>query len=80
MQCETVSGGPHGNQLIAEVFRKMQKQGYRTFYRGLNLGLIGMFPYSAIDLGTFGKQIRTYLLFKRKFRISEHGLLLQSTS
>lgn len=53
MQCETVSGGPHGNALIAEVFRKMQKQGYRAFYRGLNLGLIGMFPYSAIDLGTF---------------------------
>lgn len=54
MQCETVSGGPHGNALIAEVFKKMQKQGYRAFYRGLNLGLIGMFPYSAIDLGTFG--------------------------
>ena len=53
MQCETVSGGLHGNALIAEVFRKMKKQGYRAFYRGLNLGLIGMFPYSAIDLGTF---------------------------
>ena len=53
MQCETVSGGLQGNALIAEVFKKMQKQGYRAFYRGLNLGLIGMFPYSAIDLGTF---------------------------
>jgi solute carrier family 25 phosphate transporter 23/24/25/41 len=53
MQCETVSGGAHGNRLIAEVFKKMQAQGIRTFYRGLNLGLIGMFPYSAIDLGTF---------------------------
>jgi len=53
MQCETVSGGLQGNALIADVVRKMQKQGYRAFYRGLNLGLIGMFPYSAIDLGTF---------------------------
>ena len=53
MQCERVSGGPAGNALIAEVFKNMKVQGYRTFYRGLNMGLIGMFPYSAIDLATF---------------------------
>ena len=27
--------------------------GFRSFYRGLPMGLVGMFPYSAIDLTTF---------------------------
>ncbi|TRM67766.1 mitochondrial carrier domain-containing protein [Schizophyllum amplum] len=27
--------------------------GYRAFYRGLTIGLIGVFPYSAIDMSTF---------------------------
>lgn len=26
---------------------------FRTAYRGVTMGLIGMFPYSAIDMGTF---------------------------
>lgn len=29
------------------------KGGVRAWYRGLPLGLAGMFPYSAIDMGTF---------------------------
>jgi len=54
MQCETVSGGLHGNALIIETAKKMITQGaFKTSYRGLSMGLIGMFPYSAIDLGTF---------------------------
>lgn len=54
MQCETVAGGPAGNKLIIETAKKMYAQGaLRTSYRGLTMGLVGMFPYSAIDLGTF---------------------------
>lgn len=54
MQCETVEGGLHGNQLIAATARKMIAQGpLKSSYRGLTMGLLGMFPYSAIDLGTF---------------------------
>lgn len=54
MQCETVSGGLQGNQLIIATAKKMYQQGaIRTSYRGLTMGLVGMFPYSAIDLGTF---------------------------
>ncbi|PBP25754.1 hypothetical protein BUE80_DR003389, partial [Diplocarpon rosae] len=54
MQCETVSGGLHGNALIIATARKMYKQGaIKSSYRGLSMGLLGMFPYSAIDLGTF---------------------------
>ncbi|OWP02015.1 calcium dependent mitochondrial carrier protein [Marssonina coronariae] len=54
MQCETVSGGLHGNALIIATAKKMYKQGaIKSSYRGLTMGLLGMFPYSAIDLGTF---------------------------
>jgi solute carrier family 25 phosphate transporter 23/24/25/41 len=37
--------------------------GLRACYRGVTMGLIGMFPYSAIDMGTFEllkKSYRTY--------------------
>ncbi|KAL8738372.1 MAG: hypothetical protein Q9181_000843 [Wetmoreana brouardii] len=54
MQCETVEGGLHGNKLISATAQKMWKSnGVRSFYRGLPMGLVGMFPYSAIDLTTF---------------------------
>ncbi|OKL57433.1 hypothetical protein UA08_07181 [Talaromyces atroroseus] len=54
MQCEVVQGGNRGNKLIAETARKMwQSTGGFAFYRGLPLGLVGMFPYAAIDLSTF---------------------------
>ena len=53
MQCETVEGGLQGNRLMAATTRKMWAQGPRSFYRGLPMGLVGMFPYSAIDLTTF---------------------------
>ncbi|EPE25762.1 Mitochondrial carrier [Glarea lozoyensis ATCC 20868] len=54
MQCETVAGGLRGNALIIETAKRMYKQGgIRSSYRGLTMGLVGMFPYSAIDLGTF---------------------------
>jgi solute carrier family 25 (mitochondrial phosphate transporter), member 23/24/25/41 len=55
MQCETVSGGLHGNALIAATARKMyhSPSGLLSYYRGLGMGLAGMFPYSAIDLFIF---------------------------
>ncbi|KAI4727486.1 hypothetical protein E4T49_04742 [Aureobasidium sp. EXF-10728] len=54
MQCETVPGGLRGTKLIAATAVKMWgKNGIFSFYRGLPMGLVGMFPYAAIDLGTF---------------------------
>lgn len=54
MQCETVEGGQHGNALIKTTAKKMwSKSGLKPFYRGLPMGLVGMFPYSAVDLSTF---------------------------
>lgn len=54
MQCETVQGGLRGNALIIQTAKKMYQQGaLKSSYRGLTMGLVGMFPYSAIDLSTF---------------------------
>ncbi|KAH0553250.1 hypothetical protein GP486_006594 [Trichoglossum hirsutum] len=54
MQCSTVEGGLQGNKLIIDTARSMWTTGgVRAYYRGLPMGLLGIFPYSAIDLGTF---------------------------
>lgn len=54
MQNEVVPGGERGNKLIWHTALKMWRQGgLQPFYRGLPIGLIGMFPYAAIDLFTF---------------------------
>jgi solute carrier family 25 phosphate transporter 23/24/25/41 len=54
MQCEIVEGGKDGNQLIVETFKKMWSGGgTRSFYRGLSLGLLGIFPMAALDFGSF---------------------------
>lgn len=68
MQCETVEGGLHGNKLIIDTAKKMLNSGQalRTFYRGLPMGLVGMFPYSAIDLSTFEYLKRAVTKYKAK--------------
>lgn len=54
MQCEMREGGAAGVPLMQQTARKMWAQGgMRTFYRGLFWGLVGQYPYSAIDLTTF---------------------------
>jgi solute carrier family 25 phosphate transporter 23/24/25/41 len=69
MQCEVVEGGLKGNQLIAATAQKVwSTNGMLGFFRGLPLGLIGMFPYAAIDLSTFEYLKRT--LLSRKARLS----------
>ncbi len=70
MQNETVKGGQHGNALILTTARKMwASSGLRAFYRGLPMGLIGMFPYSAIDLTTYEYLQR--FLKSRKARLNK---------
>ncbi|KAI5795556.1 mitochondrial carrier domain-containing protein [Geopyxis carbonaria] len=62
MQCEMIGGGSRGNKLIVETLKKTwMNGGIHSFYRGLPLALIGIFPYSAIDLGTFELVKQTYL-------------------
>lgn len=67
MQCETVQGGLHGNKLIIQTAKNMWKQGgIWPYYRGLGMGLVGMFPYSAIDLFIFENCKRFVLSRKAK--------------
>lgn len=64
LQCETVEGGLKGSALVRQTAIKMYADGgLRACYRGVTMGLIGMFPYSAIDMGMFEllkKSYRTY--------------------
>ncbi|KAJ2899777.1 Calcium-binding mitochondrial carrier SAL1 [Zalerion maritima] len=54
LQCETIKGGPSGTALLMQTARNMYASGgVRACYRGITMGLVGMFPYSAIDMGTF---------------------------
>jgi solute carrier family 25 (mitochondrial phosphate transporter), member 23/24/25/41 len=72
LQCETVQGGLKGNALIVQTARKMWADGgVRAAYRGLTTGLLGMFPYSAIDMGTMEFLKRTFRNYKSK-RTGKH--------
>ncbi|GAA5871443.1 hypothetical protein JCM1840_002896 [Sporobolomyces johnsonii] len=50
----STGGAQRGNALILQTARDMWRQGrFRFFFRGLPAGLIGVFPYAAIDMSTF---------------------------
>ncbi|KAI5457299.1 mitochondrial carrier domain-containing protein [Mariannaea sp. PMI_226] len=54
LQCETVKDGLKGAALVRQTAIKMYADGgVAACYRGLTMGLVGMFPYSAIDMGMF---------------------------
>lgn len=68
MQNDTVKGGQHGNALILTTARNMwSSSGLRAFYRGLPMGLVGMFPYAGIDLTTY--EYLSKFLKSRKARL-----------
>lgn len=41
--------------------------GVRAAYRGITMGLVGMFPYSAIDMGTFELLKKTFARYKARY-------------
>lgn len=54
MQCEMKQGGVSGVNLIRQVASvTWRKGGVRAYFRGLGWGLVGQYPYSAIDLTCF---------------------------
>ncbi|ROV93024.1 hypothetical protein VPNG_09438 [Cytospora leucostoma] len=68
LQCETVQGGLTGNALLVQTARKMWAEGwFRSAYRGITMGLVGMFPYSAIDMGTFEFLKKTFTRQKARY-------------
>ncbi|KAM0554717.1 hypothetical protein ACHAPJ_006788 [Fusarium lateritium] len=67
LQCETVKDGLQGVALVRQTAVKMYADGgLRACYRGLTMGLIGMFPYSAIDMGTFELLKKSYKSYYAK--------------
>ncbi|KAJ6780133.1 hypothetical protein PWT90_03846 [Aphanocladium album] len=61
LQCSTVEGGLSGVALMKQTAVKMYADGgIRAGYRGVTMGLVGMFPYSAIDMSTFELLKKTY--------------------
>lgn len=62
IQCASLDSNLKGNSLLVETAKDMYKEGgLRIFYRGLLVGLGGMFPYAAMDLGTFTSLKRWYI-------------------
>ncbi|KAJ5192036.1 mitochondrial carrier domain-containing protein [Penicillium cinerascens] len=54
MQCEMRKGGEYGAELMWRTAKAMWRTGgLRAYFRGLTWGLIGQYPYSAIDLTTY---------------------------
>ncbi|KAK1975788.1 mitochondrial carrier domain-containing protein [Colletotrichum cereale] len=69
LQTSTVQGGLSGNALVLDTAKKMwQGGGVRIAYRGVTMGLLGMFPYSAIDMGTFEFLKTSYKRYMSKYR------------
>ena len=54
VQCAKLDTELKGFQLLRETAKEMYSQGgFKLFYRGVIVGVTGIFPYAAIDLGTF---------------------------
>ncbi|QPG73281.1 hypothetical protein FOA43_000590 [Brettanomyces nanus] len=62
IQCASLDSDFSGTALLVHTAKDMFNEGeLRIFYRGLLVGLGGMFPYAALDLGTFTTLKRWYM-------------------
>lgn len=67
IQCEALSTTLHGNALLFKTIKDMWAEGgFRMFYRGLTVGVCGIFPFAALDLGTFEAMKRAYIAKEAK--------------
>ncbi|KAJ8098313.1 mitochondrial carrier domain-containing protein [Lipomyces tetrasporus] len=71
VQCEAEFSELRGNALLLKTAKNMwQNGGLSCYYRGLALGIGGIFPFAALDLGTFEAMKRAYV----KTRSKQHGI------
>lgn len=62
MQCASLDSKDKGFRLLRITASELYKEGgLRVFYRGLLVGIGGMFPYAALDLGTFTTVKKWYM-------------------
>ncbi|KAF5098158.1 hypothetical protein DV451_003514 [Geotrichum candidum] len=69
IQCESLSTPYKGNDLVFRTIKQMWNEaGIKMFYRGLGVGVLGIFPFAAFDLGTFSAMKRAYVKHQAKIQ------------
>lgn len=54
LQCSKLDTSLRGNAVLINTAKELYREGgVRIFYRGILVGIAGIFPYAALDLGTF---------------------------
>lgn len=67
VQCAPLDNQVRGNKLLFQTAKDMYRTGgLKLFYRGVTVGVVGIFPYAALDLGTFSALKKWYTARKAK--------------
>lgn len=67
VQCAPLDNRLKGNKLLFQTAKEMYLAGgLKQFYRGVTVGVVGIFPYAALDLGTFSALKKWYIARKAK--------------
>ncbi|KAK9238117.1 mitochondrial carrier domain-containing protein [Lipomyces kononenkoae] len=67
VQCEAEFSNLRGSSLLKNTAKNMWRSGgLAAYYKGLALGLGGIFPFAALDLGTFEAMKRAYIRTRSK--------------
>ncbi|ANB14840.1 Ca(2+)-binding ATP:ADP antiporter SAL1 [Sugiyamaella lignohabitans] len=62
VQCSAQFSPLRGNQLLLQTVRNtLSEGGIGIFYRGLHVGVLGIFPFAALDLGIFSAMKKAYI-------------------
>lgn len=78
LQCSNIDSSLKGSQLLVQHAKScFNEGGLKMFYRGFFVGISGIFPYAALDLGTFST-IKTLLVKRqaKKLRVPEEEVKL----
>ncbi|WLF79658.1 hypothetical protein PVL30_003415 [Lodderomyces elongisporus] len=81
LQCSNLDSSLKGNALLIQTAKDLfQEGGIRIFYRGMITGASGIFPYAALDLGTFSS-IKSYLVKREALKkgVSEDDVRLPNS-
>lgn len=69
VQCAPLNNNLKGTSLLIKTAKEMYQQGgLRLFYRGVHIGVMGIFPYAALDLGTFSALKKWYINREAKLK------------
>ncbi|EHN00502.1 Sal1p [Saccharomyces cerevisiae x Saccharomyces kudriavzevii VIN7] len=67
VQCAPLDTKLKGNRLLFQTAKDMFREGgLKLFYRGVTVGILGIFPYAALDLGTFSALKKRYITKQAK--------------